>query len=222
VFMERDKANNVKTSWYIDFGCITYHFTNKRDWYINYVTNESSNHCVVLGGGEQCRVEGKGKVQITLSSKMLIFLNVHYVSVMDKNLLSIIVIMMNNHHLHMIFGHHKCYFVDKVNEKTLAHGIEEHGMFMLVDAKEAKEYALMVKSAQYSSDIWHQRFGHLNLRSLSYLAEGSLLNGLPNIQYQQGICGACQAGRQHRTPFEEGQAWRAKEFLQSMLTFVGL
>jgi hypothetical protein len=46
------------------------------------------------------------------------------------------------------------------------------------------------------------------------LAKESLVDGLLDIQNQQGICGACQVGKQHRTPFEEGQAWRAKEVLQ--------
>jgi len=41
--MARDKAYKVKTrAWYIDLGA-SCHFTNKRDWYINYVANESSN-----------------------------------------------------------------------------------------------------------------------------------------------------------------------------------
>jgi hypothetical protein len=129
VFMAWDKADNVKTSaWYIDLGA-SRHFTNRRDWYINYVANESSNDSVVFGGGEEYRVEGKGNVQITLSGKKMVFLNVHYVPGMDKNLLSVSEIMKHNPHLHVIFSNHKCYFVDKVSKKTLTLGIEEHGIF---------------------------------------------------------------------------------------------
>jgi hypothetical protein len=55
------------------------------------------------------------------------FLNVHYVLGMDKNLLCISEIMKHNPHSRVIFNNHKCYFVDKVNKKTLFVGIEEHG-----------------------------------------------------------------------------------------------
>jgi hypothetical protein len=70
-------------------------------------------------------------------------------------------------------------------------------------------------SVQETSTLWHQRYGHLNLHYLSHLAKERLVDGLPEIQQkQQGICGACQVGKQHRAPFDEGQAWRAKEVLQ--------
>jgi hypothetical protein len=66
------------------------------------------------------------------------------------------------------------------------------GFSRLVDAREeVKEYALMAKSGQNSNELWHQRYGHLNLRSISYLAKESLVDDLPDIQNQQGICGAC-------------------------------
>jgi hypothetical protein len=43
--------------------------------------------------------------------------------------------------------------VDKVSKDTLAIGIEEHGIFGLVETKETKDYALMAKSGQHSSKL---------------------------------------------------------------------
>ena len=41
------------------------------------------------------------------------------------------------------------------------------------------------------------------------------MSGLPDIQTQQlGVCGACQAGKQHRSTFKEGESWRASKVLQ--------
>jgi transposase InsO family protein len=46
------------------------------------------------------------------------------------------------------------------------------------------------------------------------LARDKLVDGLPDIQQKiQGVCGACQAGKQHRAPFDEGQAWRVQRVL---------
>jgi hypothetical protein len=67
----------------------------------------------------------------------------------------------------VIFKNHKCYFADKVGKKTVAFGIEEHGIFKMVDAGDAKEYDLMAKSSQNSNKLWHQRYEYLNLRYLS-------------------------------------------------------
>jgi len=63
MFMAHDKEDNVKTyAWYIDWS-ESPHFTNMRDWYINYVANEYANDHVLFGGGEEYKVEGKGSVQ---------------------------------------------------------------------------------------------------------------------------------------------------------------
>jgi hypothetical protein len=58
--------------------------------------------------------------------------------------------------------------MDKVNKMTLVLGIEEHGIFGLVDAKGAKEYALVAKTGQNNNELWHQRYGRLNLRYFSF------------------------------------------------------
>ena len=58
------------------------------------------------------------------------------------------------------------------------------------------------------STFWHQRYGHLNVHYLSQLAWDELALGLLEIQLQElGVCDACQAGKQHRTPFTSGNSW---------------
>jgi transposase InsO family protein len=123
--------------------------------------------------------------------------------------------MRHDPHLDVNFSNHKCYIVDRETKKIVALGVEDHGLFRLVDIGQVKEHALAAKSASDISTLWHQRYGHLNLTYLSQLAREKLVDGLPDIpQKIQGVCGACQAGKQHRTPFDEGQAWRAQRVLQ--------
>ena len=113
---------------------------------------------------------------------MLMFLNVHYVPSMESNLLSVSQIMRHSPHLDVNFSNHKCYIVDKHTKKTVALGVEDHGLFRLVDIGHAREHALEVKSASDICTLWHQRYGHLNLTYLSQLAREKLVDGLPDIQ----------------------------------------
>ena len=104
------------------------------------------------------------------------------------------------------------------NQEDCALGVEDHGLFKLVDIGQVKEHALVAKTASDISSLWHQRYGHLNLTYLSQLAWEKLVDGLPDIpQKIQGVCEACHAGKQHRTPFSEGQAWRVLQLVHTDL-----
>jgi len=47
--------------WYINFGA-SHHFTDRKDWCINYVADSSCTNSVVFGGGREFIVEGKVNV----------------------------------------------------------------------------------------------------------------------------------------------------------------
>jgi hypothetical protein len=60
-------------------------------------------------------------------------------------------------HLDVNFSNHKCYIVEKETKKTIALGVEDHGLFKLVDIGKVKEHALAAKSASNISTLWHQQ-----------------------------------------------------------------
>ena len=60
---------------------------------------------------------------------MLIFLNVHYMLGMELNLLLVTQIMRHCSQFVVNISNHKCYVVDKETQKTIAHGVEDHGLF---------------------------------------------------------------------------------------------
>lgn len=64
------------------------------------------------------------------------------------------------------------------------------------------------------TSLWHQGYGYLNVHYLSQLAREELVLGLPKVQTQLGVCDACQAKKQHCTPFPVGDSWRASQVLQ--------
>ena len=53
-----------------------------------------------------------------------------------------------------------------------------------------------------NEDIWHRRFGHLELCNLQKLARESLVNGFDfDISRELTFCESCTQGKQHRTKF---------------------
>ncbi|XP_022866044.1 uncharacterized protein LOC111385848 [Olea europaea var. sylvestris] len=49
------------------------------------------------------------------------------------------------------------------------------------------------------SELWHQRLGHVNYRSLSKLVKKQIVDGLPRIdQSENAVCKPCQQGKQLR------------------------
>ena len=76
-------------------------------------------------------------------------------------------------------------------------------MFIL-DSHEMKS-AMFAKSTKVNSDIelWHMRIGHINLNKLKEMQLKGVVIRLPTFKDKkiEGVCEACQFGKQHRYPF---------------------
>jgi len=129
--MARTQADQSRSSgWFIDSKA-SQNFTNRKDWFTEYSPYSSKDY-VIFGGGEYT-VVGTRNVQVSFGAKMFMFLYVYYVPGMELNLLSVSRIMRHNPHLDVNFSNHKCYIVDRETKKIAALGVEDHGLFRLVD-----------------------------------------------------------------------------------------
>eukprot|EP00253_Pinus_taeda_P025809 PITA_25809 len=206
----RQTANVAKHSEQTDSAFYTF-MAKRRDWFIDFSPFSDS---MVFGGGEKYTVDGRGTVQIQSGGRTLIFLDVYYVPGMEINLLSVSEIMRNSPRLDVVFSVHKCSIIDKETNLTVVVGLEDHDLYRLLDTGNFPEVALAARASPIST-LWHQQYGHLNMQYLSHLSREGLVSGLPDIQTQQlGVCSACQAGKQHRSSFTNGESWRASKVLQ--------
>jgi hypothetical protein len=49
-------------------------------------------------------------------------------------------------------------------------------------------------------ELWHRRFGHLNLDNLKKVQK--MVRGMPQFNVTRGgVCDACAMGKHHRDPF---------------------
>jgi hypothetical protein len=53
------------------------------------------------------------------------------------------------------------------------------------------------------SKLWHERFGHLNYRSLQQLCNQHMVIGLPLVSCRDGFFVDCVLGKHHRDNFEK-------------------
>lgn len=115
------------------------HFTHLRDWFIEYTPFKDS---IIFGGGEEYIVVGRGNVQIHSGGRSLIFLDVYFVSGMELNLLLVSQIMTHSPQLDIVFIMHTCNIVHRETRTTVVQGLEDHGLYRLVDFGDSQEHAM--------------------------------------------------------------------------------
>lgn len=168
VFMAKRTADPVNSSTrYIDLRA-SRHFTHRWDWFTKY---EPFTDSVIFGGGKEHTVAGKGNVQVHSGGRNLIFLDVYYVPGMEHNLLSVSQIMRHSPQLDVVFSSSNCSIVDRETRIPIAMGLEDHGLFRLADSGDSQEHALAARNNSINK-LWHQRYGHLNVLSLSTISGG--------------------------------------------------
>lgn len=71
------------------------------------------------------------------------------------------------------------------------------------------------------SCLWHQRLCHVNYRDMKKLIDLEVVQGVPKMKVEQvSVCGACQAGKQTKTPHRAINSITTKHCLE--LVYVNL
>ncbi|GJV74108.1 retrovirus-related pol polyprotein from transposon TNT 1-94 [Tanacetum coccineum] len=102
--------------------------------------------------------------------------------------------------------------VIKDDEVMVKSSMTENRMFP-VDFSCDNIYGLM-SSKEESTDVWHQRYGHLYVKGLQLLVNKEMVKGLPIIKEREHTCEGCALGKQARKSFPVAQAKRAEEKLE--------
>ncbi|KAL8089819.1 hypothetical protein AgCh_039331 [Apium graveolens] len=66
---------------------------------------------------------------------------------------------------------------------------------------QAKELS---KSSQDKSWLWHKKLSHLNFKTMNELVKKELVRGIPQVEFtKDGLCDACQKGKQIKASFRK-------------------
>lgn len=69
-----------------------------------------------------------------------------------------------------------------------------------------------------TNNLWHQRFGHINLHDLLLLQKQGMVDGLPSLKNEHIDCEGCALGKMHRYEFPSGLNMRKEDILKLMHT----
>ena len=69
--------------------------------------------------------------------------------------------------------------------------------------------SVFVAHSDNLSKLWHERFGHLNYRSLQQLCKDNMVTGLPMVSCKDGVCSSCVLEKHHRDSFDKHASWHA-------------
>lgn len=145
------------------------------------------------------------------------FTEVFYIPDLKTNLLSIGQLQERN--LSILIKNGCCSIYHDTEGLIIRTMISANRMFVLmasiaiVDTNISKVACLNVTSKNITS-LWHQRFGHLNMKGLRTLAYRKMVQGLPILKNQPKLCTICMTGKQQRLSFPQKSTWRASRPLQ--------
>jgi len=153
-----------------------------------------------VGNGAKGPVKGVGTISFKMkegSTRELT--DVHWISDLARNLLSIAAI--TDRDLQVRFDKKEAVITNSKNE-IVTRGVRRNNVYELL--------ASTAQADEGTSRLWHERFGHLSMQTLSAMQKSSIVVDLPPISDKDEVCEACMKGKQHRQPFPQELSTRAE------------
>lgn len=178
----------------VDSGC-SGHMTGNMSWFT------SLRHCsggtVTFANKSKCNVSGKGMIEL---NRKISVDKVSLVNGLKYDLLSVHQLCLNGKNK-VVFTDNSCYVKSISTGRILLKGFVENGVY-LTDPEFNPEEHLCLASKSESTNLWHRRMGHVNIRLLKRLQIQGLVRGLPEVSEDlKKVCEPCTRGKQSRTSF---------------------
>ncbi|XP_024964069.1 uncharacterized protein LOC112504361 [Cynara cardunculus var. scolymus] len=178
------QEKSMSDLWYLDNGCSN-HMTGNKDLFLNL--EESKKKDVRTGDDKKLIVYGNGDISIKIRNKDKRISDVFYVPGLKHNLLSVGQLILKGYRL--VFKDGCCEVTDSTNSPIGRIIMTSNKMFPIrFDNESFLALAINVKD---TSLLWHKRFGHVNLNTLSLMHKHELVKGLPFVTPLNHICEAC-------------------------------
>jgi hypothetical protein len=206
--------NTTSTSssdeWLIGYG-ESYHMAKDKD--IFSALNECNTKKIFVGDDRYLSVEGSGTIEVENGH----FNDVLCVPSLSCNLLSVYQITHSGEGKTIEFSPHQVVIKDLKDPKhVLATRIanEITRLYKFDNFGSSYFSSVFVAHSDDLSKLWHERFGHLNYRSLQQLCNQQTMIGLPPFSCKDGVCVGCVLDKHHRDNFDKRASWNASIPLQ--------
>lgn len=196
--------------WYVD-SCCSSHMSNRKDWMINYDCNSNTGLEVTVANDQSLSTMGKGDVpvQIKDNSSVNSIQDVTYVPNLATNLLSVGQLVDKGYSVH--FNESGCKVMAK-DGKVMATASKVGGIYRL-NTEQDSGYAIAA-STNVSHNLWHQRLGHLNRKSMKLLRDKMATGVNFSDEVEVHHCVPCIEGKHSRLPFRSVQPKLSTEKLK--------
>jgi hypothetical protein len=214
LFASSFSFNTTSTSsfdeWLIDSGP-SYHMAKDRD--IFSALNECNTKTIFVGDDRSLSVEGSRTVQVENGH----FNDVLCVPNLSCNLPSVYQITHSGEGKTIEFSPHQVVIKDlKYPKHVLATGIVDDitKLYKFENFGSSSFSSVFVAHSDELRKLWHERFGHINYRSLQQLCNKHMVVSLPPVSCRYGVCAGCVLDKHHRESFDKHASWHASGPLQ--------
>ncbi|XP_073290996.1 uncharacterized protein [Primulina huaijiensis] len=162
------------------------HMTGSREYLIDYIDQKGGR--VTYGGRAKGKIVGKGTLNV---ERLPMLHNVLHVEGLNSNLISIS--QLCDHNLLVKFDKHNCEVFNEANKCIMTGTRTSDNCYQIGEELSCKHVQIT------ELDLWHQKLGHANFKTLKNLSKYDAVRGMPNLS--SGIpyvCGDCQKGKQTR------------------------
>ncbi|CAJ2673932.1 unnamed protein product [Trifolium pratense] len=198
-----------REDWYFDSGC-SRHMTGIRKFLVDLKSYSTS--FVTCGNGTKGEIVGIGELNSNSLPKLS---NVLLVKGLTANLISIS--QLCDQGMKVNFTKSECLVTNDEGEILMRGVRSKDNCYLWVPQEEANVSTCLITKKD-EIKLWHQKLGHLNLRSMKKAIPEEAIKGLPNLQIEEGsICGEYQIGKQTKKPHPKLQhltTTRVLELLQ--------
>jgi hypothetical protein len=178
-----------------------------------YALNECNTKKIFIGDDRYLSVQGFGTVQVENSH----FNDVLCVPSLSCNLLSVYQITHSSDGKTVEFSPQQVVIKDLKDPKHVLAIRTVEDITRLYKFENFGSSSFSPVFVAHSDDLrknWHERFGHLNYRSLQELCNQNMVIGLPLVSCRDGVCSNCVLGKHHRDIFDKRASWHASGPLQ--------
>ncbi|XP_024009305.1 uncharacterized protein LOC112084409 [Eutrema salsugineum] len=177
--------DDQSATWYFDSGC-SRHMTGTKGFLQSLKKIRGGK--VMFGDGSIGAIQGKGRTREIGQPQLA---NVYLVHGLQANLISIS--QLCDEGLTVVFTKTDCRAVDGVG-KIILQGIRSGNNCYMWNSSCKEEKCF---TARDDLHLWHQRLGHMNVRSLANLVDKEIVRGVPKVKgVDKSVCGPCTQGKQ--------------------------
>nr|GEZ09345.1 zinc finger, CCHC-type [Tanacetum cinerariifolium] len=181
--------------WYLDNGASN-HMTGYKDKFREL--DRSIQGSVKFGDGSKVRIEGKGSILVKCKNgEHHLLQEVYFIPRLCSNIISLGQLAKGGDQIIM---HGSFLWVHDVKGKLLMKVRRSPNRLYKIQLKKVKSRCLLGKS-DAEVKLWHTRMGHVNYAALKLMSDKEMVQGIPKITNQNGLCEGCLEGKQARKSF---------------------